>query len=762
MKLALAIIVKDELEQIKEILKKYSIYFNEIILAVDYKFDEFCLLKNEYPQLEVYQYQWINDFSHKRNWLAEKIKSPYYFRMDTDDDIKNPENIAIIFNKMLLNNIDIIYLHYNYSRDTDGNIDAGHWRETIIKKRSDIYWKKSIHENVFIEDQSKFRGVRDNTVEIIHNITPEHAIESQARNWKILVEEYQRDGANTDPRTLAYLGRMLIGVGKNKEAIKFLELLVAKSGWEDDKYFAFIHMSQCHQNMGQMDNALACCNEALNIKPEWPDAYNRLGEIYLDKKEFSKAVHWLEIGVKKEKPETMFVLDMGVYSYRIKMNLAMAYFGHGDYEKAWEWFNISKKAAPSNEFIKSNEKLFREGFENDKYMKNLAWIVSYTRDNDHKKLSKLVEAIPEGMMRDERMMVLRNKYGTPKEWSDKSIVIYCGPAWEEWAAPSVLTGIGGSEEAVVYVSRELTRLGYSVTVFCGCGELTGTYEGVKYEEYHNFNTNDNFNILIGWRHNIFTGSIHAKRKVIWLHDVPSDDMFPEDSVKNFDKVLVLSEFHKTLLPKWVPEDSIMVSANGVNIKDFDNILLERNPHRLIYTSSYDRGLQHILNIWPDVKAEVPDAELHIFYGWNTYDSMVAKGVRSPDFKNAMVKMMAQDGVFEHGRIGHKQLAKEFAKSGIYAYPSHFEEISCISAMKAQVAGCIPVVTDYAALAETVKEGIKIHGRADQCMDDYKKALISLLKNEGLQENLRAKVLANREQFSWAKVAEGWHDNIFRK
>ena len=43
---------------------------------------------------------------------------------------------------------------------------------------------------------------------------------------------------------------------------------------------------------------------------------------------------------------------------------------------------------------------------------------------------------------------------------------------------------------------------------------------------------------------------------------------------------------------------------------------------------------------------------------NTYDSYVKKGLRSPDYKNMMVKKMNQPGVFEHGRIGHRKAVEE--------------------------------------------------------------------------------------------------------
>lgn len=759
--LALSIIVKDEYDLVLNILQKYAKYFDEVALAVDYKYDDFLALSSEYKNLKVFQYKWINDFSDKRNFLASKIESEYYLRIDTDDDIINPENIKDVFSKMVSNNVDIVYCNYLYSRDVDGNTNAEHWRETIIKKRPDIYWKKPIHENLFIEDQTKFIGVKCKEFAIFHNITEEHAIESQERNWKYLVDEYKRDGENTDPRTIAYIGRMLIGIKKYKEAIKFLELLVKKSGWPDDKYFAWIHMSQCFQNLEQTQEAIACCNEALAIKTEWPDAYLRLAEIYLHKQDYRKAIDWLQIGEKKEKPDTMIVLDSSVYTTRLMVNKAIAYFGIGDYENSWKSICEAKKLAPNNDFVKNNEKLFREAFENDKYFKNIAWIVAYTQDNDPGKLSQLVKAIPKGMLKDERLVALRNKYKEPEQWSDNSVVIYCGPAWEDWAAPSVLTGIGGSEEAVVYVSRELTKLGKKVTVYCSCGEMAGTYEGVEYKEYFEFNPRDKFNVLIAWRHNIFTQDIEAKKRIIWLHDVPDQDGFPEDSLVNIDKIMVLSNYHKSLLPKHIPEEKIFVSANGINIADF-NVIAERNPKRMIYTSSYDRGLQHLLVMWADIKKAVPQAELHIFYGWNTYDAMVAKGVRSPDFKIAMTQLMKQKGVFEHGRIGHKQLAKEFAKSGVYAYPSHFEEISCISAMKAQASGCVPVVTDYAALSETVKYGFKIEGRSGSFPTDenFKTTLIDILNDSVKQEEIRKEMLSNKNQWGWNKVAEQWVNQLF--
>ena len=141
--------------------------------------------------------------------------------------------------------------------------------------------------------------------------------------------------------------------------------------------------------------------------------------------------------------------------------------------------------------------------------------------------------------------------------------------------------------------------------------------------------------------------------------------------------------------------------------------------------------------------------------------MMRSGRRPKEYREYMTNLMQQDGVFEHGRVGHKQLIKEFYKSGLYVYPTHFEEISCISAMKAQECGCVPVVFDYAALKETVRSGIKIDGKAteDGAMDKYIEKLLNVLKDTEYQESLRADI--PKCVFGWEKVAKQWSEELFK-
>lgn len=181
-------------------------------------------------------------------------------------------------------------------------------------------------------------------------------------------------------------------------------------------------------------------------------------------------------------------------------------------------------------------------------------------------------------------------------------------------------------------------------------------------------------------------------------------------------------------------------------------------HRVFYGSSYDRGLEHLLKMWPSVKEKFPDATLDIAYGWNLFDKAYRDNPERMNWKQRMQEMMQADGVTEHGRLGKQDLSLLRKSCGIWAYPTHFAEINCITALEAQYDGLIPVVINYAALAETVGSGAKIHGDIfnRQIRQQYLEKLLQVMswdKQKVRREREQAKNFA--KSFSWDKVAREW-------
>ncbi len=304
MRLALAIIAKDEVEKLQRIIRDYSTYFDEIAIAYDDDIIKEKILPNK--KVKLHKYVWQDDFAHKRNFLASKIQSEYYFRLDTDDEISNPEGIQQAFKAYVRQGFTIVHYMYHYAFDASGNCNAKHWRETIIKNDGNLFWNKAIHENINPKHLRKVLPAKEEKIAIIHRVTPEEHEKSTERNLRLLLKEYEATKEKPDARTVGYIARMYYGLKRYKEAIPFFENFLRNSGWDDDKYFAWVQLCECYQSIfkitqdkGYLEWALNCCVEAFLLKPNYPDAYFHFLGVYFDMKDYDRAI---EIGTYAPRP----------------------------------------------------------------------------------------------------------------------------------------------------------------------------------------------------------------------------------------------------------------------------------------------------------------------------------------------------------------------------------------------------------------------------------------------------------------------------
>jgi len=187
----------------------------------------------------------------------------------------------------------------------------------------------------------------------------------------------------------------------------------------------------------------------------------------------------------------------------------------------------------------------------------------------------------------------------------------------------------------------------------------------------------------------------------------------------------------------------------------------RNFKKIVHTSSPDRGLEHLLKMWPDIKKEVPEAELHIAYGFQLFDKMASGNPGAQMWKEKMLEMMKYEGIKDYGRLSQSEVAELMKTCGIWAYPTHFGEINCISAIKAQAYGCEPVVVNYAALKETVQFGRKIEGDIydQETQDAFKKELIDALKNPMIEEKRQEMMNWAWNKYKWESIAKTWDEEL---
>lgn len=756
-------IANDEKEKIEQIIEKYKAYFDKLDFAIDDDVTFHGLVRKYKSESKIRFFCYGErmesgriSFGDKRNFLAEQCKTDYYFRLDTDDIISNPDKIKDVLEYADKNGIAILTCYYEYSKDEWGNIDNAHYRETIIRNDINLVWNKPIHECIIPKKLQGFVMEVCDDIRIVHNIDKEHGKKSTERNLAYLLEEFERDGSHTDPRTIAYLGRTYAGLGKYAKAVYFLEKHINTSGWDEDRYSSWCLLSDIFNRMGDKDRSVAAAFEALHEKPDYPDAYFLIHDIYFMEEKWQKAKEWAEMGFSKPVPKTNIPTAPALYTWRPMLSLAECYAQLGDYERAWQIFLTAKKYVPTLDFVKDNEKVYREAVERQRYVDKFTWLLEFLKDKAPDRVKDLVKSIPKTLHEHALLAKIIHMYQEPRVWKDKELAIFCGGAPEHWSPKSTLKGVGGSEEAVIYLSKELTKIGWKVTVYNDCGDDEGNYEGVEYVNWIKFNPRDHFNVLVSWRSNIFNYSIQAKHKVVWVHDLPITLNLDDESVKFFDKIVVLSKYHASLLPPCVPKEKIYISSNGIIPEDFKYLeSVKREPLRCIYASSYNRGLEEMLTVWGEVNKEVPEAELHIYYGWEVYDAYVKRGWAKDDgWKARMQQLLKQPNVFEHGRIGHRELVEQYAKSGVFSYfCTYAGEINCIALTKAIAAGCFPVTNEFAVMNER-----NTKGTTAKDLKTFKENWIKALKEKRVSPVLRFQYINDN---SWKTIAEDWSLNVLR-
>ena len=289
------------------------------------------------------------------------------------------------------------------------------------------------------------------------------------------------------------------------------------------------------------------------------------------------------------------------------------------------------------------------------------------------------------------------------EAEPRTITFYCGDSVEPWGPESLWRGIGGSEEALIHMSRHLSRLGHRVEVFATPpGGQAGCWDGVRWAPFTEFDPGRAAgDVFVAWRNADFVELAGGFRQVYhWLHNRPW--WYEEETAARVDRILVVSEDHaRDKGFDKVERRKLYVTSNGLD-PEFLRDPGGNEPRRAIYASCPARGLTLLLEMWPEIRRRVPGALLDVYHGFTAvYDDMAEQYPGLKYIKALCYQLLDQEGVTFHGMVGQDRLAEGFARAGVWLYPTECQETSCITAMKALAMGCLPVTSGYAVLGETL-------------------------------------------------------------
>lgn len=352
------------------------------------------------------------------------------------------------------------------------------------------------------------------------------------------------------------------------------------------------------------------------------------------------------------------------------------------------------------------------------------------------------------------------------------VVLYLGPAWDRWSPHDLTTrGLGGSETAAVKLASGLAAEGWFVDVYGGLsGE--GPHDGVMYQNWTMYDPDEHCDVFISSRAANAVSKLvpNAEVKLLWCHDsTVGGDL--QKYIGDYNAVLTLTQSHEDGLRKVEAVDGpeydhlFIRTRNGVDLGRFDaKEVAKRREQTVVYSSSPDRGLEPLLDMWPEIQKRVPQARMKVFYGFDVFDKMHANNAVMKAWKANLLKRIATlKGVKLMGRVDQETLAKEQLRAKVWAYPygrDNPTETSCITAMESMAAGLYIVTTDTGALKETVGNGgVLVPGDVEE--ETYRKkfvdAVVLGMTNDRVLEHVTSRGRLRSQSFSWDDVVTQWDD-----
>ena len=196
-----------------------------------------------------------------------------------------------------------------------------------------------------------------------------------------------------------------------------------------------------------------------------------------------------------------------------------------------------------------------------------------------------------------------------------------------------------------------------------------------------------------------------KQRILWIHDLATDPevqhLKDKENWEKFERIVFVSHWqqHQFRTHLGFPFEKGVVIQNAVYPISAHTKPKVDGKINVCYFSTPHRGLELLLNAWEfmrDKLGEGINAELNIYSSFKIYD----RGHLDEQFRHIYKRAEGMDGVTYHGTISNDDIREMLKTQHVMAYPSIYEETSCLTLIEACSAGCLCVIPNLGALPET--------------------------------------------------------------
>jgi predicted O-linked N-acetylglucosamine transferase (SPINDLY family)/glycosyltransferase involved in cell wall biosynthesis len=277
--------------------------------------------------------------------------------------------------------------------------------------------------------------------------------------------------------------------------------------------------------------------------------------------------------------------------------------------------------------------------------------------------------------------------------------------------------LGGSQSALCYLAEALVQQGHEVFLF-NRTQSPSTSCGVRCLPLSSMSGKlpNSLNAVI-----TINGSPEQGKAIkalisdkipliLWLHhahDLPAMQNIERAGQDVYDYLVLVSNWQRDEYKKHfnIDLDRTIVLQNAIG-SPFNHLfadgtpILDRKskPPILAYTSTPFRGLDILLDLFPEIRRRVPGTRLKVFSSLKVYQ--IDEDSDRSVFGELYDRCMTTEGVEYIGSISQPNLARELQNVTMLAYPSTYLETSCLAVMEAMASGCLVVSSHLGALPET--------------------------------------------------------------
>ncbi len=201
----------------------------------------------------------------------------------------------------------------------------------------------------------------------------------------------------------------------------------------------------------------------------------------------------------------------------------------------------------------------------------------------------------------------------------------------------------------------------------------------------------------------------TKIRVLVCHDLvedPETEHLANGGWSRFHKLVFVSNWQmQSYVNKYsIPWSRCEVMHNAIEPIRYAQEDKRRDTIRLIYHTTPHRGLHLLVPIFSKLTEELDYITLDVYssfgvYGW---------AARDEQFEGLFEACRKHPKINYHGAVTNEHIREILVNKHIYAYPSIWQETSCLSLMEAMSAGLVCVHSNYGALFETAAKWTQMY------------------------------------------------------